>query len=153
MCHPKVQRILDKFYILIFQSDLHASRFTLGVAELVWGVTLLLPGNTFDRPTYAVMAHVGISEEIWGILWLFSSITQFYILFSGRYHEPPAVIFAGFNSILWWFVTVSMYLSVYPIPAAISGELALAISAAWIWIRTGWIPQIRDPRGFYEVKS
>lgn len=133
-----VCKVLYKVALL---SDLHASRFILAVAELIWGITLLAPGNTFGRPTYTIMAHVGLSEEAWGIIWLISSAIQFYIVYTGRYHNHVSVIFAGFNSMLWWFVTISMYLSVSPIPAAISGEAALAVSAAWIWVRSGWIPR------------
>jgi hypothetical protein len=134
-----------RIYNLVFHCDLHASRFILALAELVWGCTLLAPGDTFGRPTYLVMANV-MSEECWGSVWVLSALIQFYILYSGKYHSRFAVIFAGFNSVLWWFITVSMYLSVNPIPAAISGELALAISAAWIWIRSGWVAQIKEDK-------
>jgi hypothetical protein len=129
-----------KLLRLAFFSDLHATRFSLAVAEFLWAITLFIPGDTFSRPTYAIMSLTLPSEELWGIIWLFSSITQFYILISGNYHDRAAVIFAGFNSILWWFVTISMYLSVTPPPAAISGEAALSVGAAWIWIRSGWVP-------------
>lgn len=126
---------------LVLFSDLHGTRFTLALAEFIWSLSLFWPGATFGRPTYAAMQHTHISEEIWACIWLFSAITQFYILFSGKYHSMPAVIFAGFNSILWWFVTIGMYLSVYPPPAAIGGEAALCVGATWIWVRSGWIPR------------
>lgn len=132
--------ICRKLLRLAFFSDLHGARFTLALAEFIWAVSLLWPGDTFDRPTYLVMKHVIPSEEVWGLIWLFSAMTQFYILISGKYHDKPSVIFAGFNSILWWFATISMYMSVYPPPAAISGEAALSVAAAWIYIRSGWIP-------------
>ena len=135
-----MKRACNRVMKLILFSDLHATRFSLGIAEFIWAITLLWPGDTFGRPTYKIMQHVMPSEELWGLIWLFSSVTQLYILFSGKYHAMPSVIFAGFNMILWWFVTVSMYLSVFPPPAAISGEAALAMAATWIWIRSGWIP-------------
>lgn len=125
---------------IAFYSELHATRVLLSIAELLWAFTLFMPGDTFSRPTYAIMAHTLPSEELWGLIWLFSGVTQMYIVFSGHYHERPAVMFAGFNSILWWFVTISMYLSVSPLPAAISGEAALSLGAAWVWARSGWIP-------------
>lgn len=128
----------NRMHFLIFHSDLHATRFFLAIAEILWAITLLLPGDTFSRPTYCVMAHVLRSEEIWGTIWLFSGLMQFYILISGKYHDRFAIAFSCFNSILWWFIVVSMYLSVSPLPAAISGETALAIAAATIFIRTGW---------------
>lgn len=129
---------------LILYSDLHATRFTLGLAELIWAVSLFWPGDTFGRPTYTAMKHTMISEEIWGCIWLFSALTQWWILYTVRYHQSTSVLFACANSILWWYVTLGMYLSVYPPPAAIGGELALCVAATWIWIRSGWIPKGDD---------
>lgn len=122
---------------ILFFSDLHATRFTLGMAEIIWAVTLMWPGNTFSRPTYTSMSHV-MSEEAWAFVFMLSGITQWVVLASGRYHERFPMIFAAWNSTLWWFVCITMYMSVYPPPAAISGELALAIAALWVFIRTGY---------------
>jgi hypothetical protein len=135
-----MSKIMNRYLRLAFYSDTHVVRFLLMLSEITWGVTLFWPGDTFGRPTYAVMSHTIPSEEIWAAIWLFAGITQFYILTTGGYHDRAAVIFAGFNTILWWFVVISMYLSVSPIPAAISGELALAVGASWVYIRSGWIP-------------
>jgi len=125
---------------IMFYSDLHGVRFTLGLAEFIWFISLVMPGDTFDRPTYTLMRHFMPAEEVWAAIFLFSAITQFYILATGKYHERTAVIFSGFNSILWWFVVISMYLSVSPLPAAISGECALAFAASWVYVKSGWIP-------------
>jgi hypothetical protein len=122
---------------IVFYSDLHGTRFLLGVAELLWFVTLLMPGDTFSRPTYLIMSHV-MSEEAWAFLFAMSGITQLTIVFTNNYDSKFAVTFAGWNSVLWWYVVLSMYLSVAPPPAAISGETALAIGAAWVFIRSGF---------------
>lgn len=119
-----------------FRSDLHGVRMLLAMSELIWAVTLFWPGDTFGRPTYSVMAAVA-PEWLWGLIFLATAVVQWRILISGHYHGRFAVSFAAFNSLLWWFVVVSMYLSVYPPPAAISGELALAFGAAWVWVRSG----------------
>lgn len=129
-----------KLLRLAFFSDLHGMRFTLSLSEFLWGITLLAPGDTFSRPTYLVMSRICPIEELWGMVWLLTSLIQFYILITGEYHTKFAVAFAGFNSIFWWVVTISMYLSVSPIPAAISGEAALSVAAAFIFIRSGWLP-------------
>lgn len=121
---------------ILFYSDLHGTRFMLGLAELLWAASLLWPGDTFDRPTYHLMALAG-REEFWALIFGLSAVTQFSILVRGDYHSTFATIFAGWNSVLWSFVVVSMYLSVYPPPAAISGETALALGAGWVWIRSG----------------
>lgn len=129
---------------LVYGSDLMATRFLLGVAELLWAATLLWPGDTFGRPTYHGMQQM-FNEETWGFIFLFSSFMQFQILANRNFHNALAVTFAGWNSLLWIFCVVSMYMSVYPPPAAISGELALALGASWVFVRSG-SPAIKTER-------
>lgn len=131
-------RFASRLFQIAFYSDLHASRFALALAEFIWAVTLLWPGDTFGRPTYHIMSQV-MTEEAWGALFLLTSVLQFSILMEGRYHSRFAIVFACYNAVMWWFVCVSMYMSVFPPPAAISGELALAFAASWIWIRSGYV--------------
>lgn len=128
----------SRFYNLFFHSDLHATRFTLAVAEMIWAVTLFWSGDTFNRPTYAEMSRIAI-EEVLAIVFAFSSVTQFSIAMTGDYHSKFSTYFAGWNFALWLYVTISMYMSVFPPPAAISGEAALTLAAAWIWVRSGHI--------------
>jgi hypothetical protein len=131
------QRRLDRFGEVIFDSDMVGVRCVLAMAEFVWAVTLLWPGETFGRPTYHLMAMVG-REEWWGFLFLLTAWTQWQIVMLGEFHSRFARVFAGWNAFLWVFVCTSMYFSVYPPPAAISGESALALAASWILIRP-WI--------------
>jgi hypothetical protein len=127
---------------LIYGSDLLATRFLLGIAELTWALALFWPGDTFGRPTYHVMAQVA-SETAWAWIFLVTSFIQFQILWSGHYHTRTAIIFAGWNCNLWFFTVLAMYLSVYPPPAAISGELACALGSVWVFIRSG-VPAIKS---------
>jgi hypothetical protein len=121
---------------IAFYSDLHGTRFLLALAELVWAVTLFMPGNTFDRPTYTVMSHT-MPENMWAFIFMMTASFQLSILLRGDYHSRFSTYFAAWNTALWWYVVVSMYMSVSPPPAAISGELALAFGAGWVWIRSG----------------
>ena len=123
---------------LAFFSDTNASRFTLGMAELIWAVSLFWPGDTFSRPTYTAMAEL-MSEEAWGALFLATGLLQFAILIRHRFHNRYAVAFAAWNTMLWWYATISTYASVYPPPAGISGELALAITASWVLVKSGYL--------------
>jgi len=127
----------QRFESILFFSDLHGVRVILGFSELIWSLTLLWAGETFGRPTYTVMAHV-MGEEAWGLVFLVSSITQFSIVYKADYHSKFATYFAGWNLCLWLYVVISMYLSVSPPPAAISGEAGLVLAAGWVWIRTGY---------------
>ena len=133
-----MSNLFTRLVAIFFYSDLHATRFTLSIAEAIWAVTLLWDGDTFGRPTYIQMSQV-MSENAWGFVFLISSVTQASILVRGNYHSRFATYFAGWNCALWLYVTISMYMSVTPPPAAISGEAALALAAGWIWIRSGRI--------------
>lgn len=118
----------------LWDSDLIATRISLAIAEFLWAVMLLWPGDTFGRPTYKVMSHV-MSEEAWGFVFLLSAVTQLTIVMADCYYKWPSRVFAAWNAALWWFTCVSMMLSVSPPPAAIGGEIALACAAGWVWLR------------------
>ena len=133
-----MKNFISRFCNIFFHSDLHATRFTLAMAEMIWAITLFWPGDTFNRPTYTEMSRVAI-EEVWAIVFAFSSVTQFSIVMTGDYHSKFSTYFAGWNFALWLYVTISMYMSVFPPPAAISGEAALTLAAAWVWVRSGYI--------------
>lgn len=118
----------------LFDSDLVASRLIIATAEWFWFILLMWPGDTMERPTYHIMGHI-MHEEAWALLFMFSAIMQTTIVLSQSYHTLFARTFAGFNAGLWSFVVISMLLSVSPPPAAISGEISLAIASVWIWLR------------------
>lgn len=118
----------------IFDTDMTAIRICLALSEFLWAVMLLWAGDTFGRPTYTIMAHIMI-EEAWALLFLVSAVAQISIVAQEDYHSRFARYFAGYNALLWDFVVVSMLMSVYPPPAAISAEISMAIFATWIWIR------------------
>jgi hypothetical protein len=128
------QKILHAFSKSLFDTDLVASRVILAMAEFIWALLLMWPGETFSRPTYSLMSHV-MSEESWSLVFLLTAVSQTTIVLAEFFHSTFARVFAGWNAALWLFVVTSMLLSVYPPPAAISGEIALAAAAFWIWVR------------------
>lgn len=130
MYHPMYKKTSS----LIFDTDLLGTRFTLGLAEILWAITLFWPGNTFDRPTYSVLSHV-FTEEILALVFLFSGITQINIAMHNNVDHWFSRLFAGWNAALWVYVVIAMYFSIYPPPAAISGETSLACASLWIWVR------------------
>ena len=118
----------------LFDTDLTGIRCALAFSELLWAVLLFWPGNTFDRPTYHIMSHV-MTEEAWAIVFVISAMTQISVVVQEDFHSRFARYFAAYNTILWVTVVTSMMMSVYPPPAAISGEITLAIFTGWIWLR------------------
>ena len=129
-------RLIVRAAHIFFYSDLHCVRFLLAFSELVWAATLMFWDGVFARPTYGQMGKV-MSEKGWALVFLLSGITQLIVLLSGKYHDRLAVVFAGWNSTLWWYVVLSMYMPVYPPAPGISGELGMAMGAAWVFMRSG----------------
>lgn len=127
-------RAIDSITSALWDTEMVPARLLLGIAEFWWFALLIWPGETFGRPTYNGMAKV-MPEEAWALVFAVSSITQFTIVVRQDFHCWVARYFAAWNMVLWVFVVVSMLLSVYPPPAAISTEITLALAAVWIWIR------------------
>ena len=118
----------------VWDTDLIGSRLTLAFGELCWAIMLFWPEESFARPTYSHMAIVA-NEEVWGVIFLVSCVTQLTIVLLEDMHSTFARYFACWNACLWIYTVYSMLASVYPPPAAIGGEIALALSACWIWVR------------------
>ena len=132
----RAKSLFCRVFNIFFYSDLHGVRVLLAFSELLWAFTLIFWDGVFNRPTYTQMAKV-MGEHAWGLVFAVSGITQLIILLSGKYNDRMGIVFAGWNSVLWWFVVVSMYLSVSPPAAAISGECGLAVGALWVFVRSG----------------
>lgn len=130
------KQLLNRAVRIFFYSDLHCIRALLAISEFAWAFALVYWDGVFLRPTYTNMARV-MNEDAWGIVFALSGVTQLIILLSGRYHDRLSVVFAGWNSVLWWFVVTSMYMSVYPPAPGISGELGMAFGALWVFVRSG----------------
>lgn len=128
------EQYVRAFSRALWDSDLIASRLTLFLAEALWAVMLLWPGDTFTRPTYAAMSHAA-PEMVWATIYAASATIQLYIVIGESFHTRLARAFAGWNAALWVFTVVGMLGSVYPPPAAIGGEIALTVLAVWIFVR------------------
>lgn len=135
----------------LWDSDLVATRVSLAIGEFLWFAMLVWPGDTFARPTYAYMAKT-MPEEAWALLLLMSAATQITIVVTESFHTWQARIFAAWNAALWVYLVISMLLSVYPPPAAIGGEIALACAAVWIWIRPAILMRVYS-RAFRDTKQ
>lgn len=131
------QQRTERLGEVLFDTDMVGVRVLLAMSEFIWALALLWHGDTFGRPTYTIMALICV-EEVWGGIFFLTGWVQWQLILIGDFKCLTARVFAMWNSVLWVFVTVSMYMSVYPPPAAISGDTALAIAATWILIRP-WI--------------
>lgn len=129
-----MNKALDGMSRALFDSDLIASRLALFLAEALWAVMLFWPGDTFDRPTYSEMAKLA-PELVWATAFGISAVLQICIVIYRQCEYTWAHIFACCNAMLWCSSVVLMFKGVYPPPAAIGGEVALAVSALWIAVR------------------
>ena len=119
----------------LFNTPIGGTRFILGLAELIWAFSLFWPGDTFNRETYYIMSEI-FGESTWATLFLFSGSTQIWLVINNHMDDHWfSRVFSLWNSIFWCIVVASIYLSISPPPAAISGETALAIGSLWIWLR------------------
>lgn len=121
---------------VLLESNLFATRFLLGLAELIWAVSLLLPCDTFSRTAYFNMASL-LNEYEWAALFMLTAVLQFSIIGMRVIPRTFSTVFSFFNMCFWWFVVLSVYTSI-PAPAAISGDTALAIGASIVFIKAGW---------------
>ncbi len=126
--------LVESLSKVMFDSDMTNTRLTLAFAEILWAIMLFWPGETFDRPTYQAMAGM-MSETGWGFVFLISALLQTKIVVLSQQNRDWAKVFANWNAVLWVTVVVGALFSVYPPPAAVAGEIALASAAVWIWLR------------------
>ena len=129
-----MKKAIDGMSRALFDSDLIATRLALFLAEALWAIMLFWPGSTFDRPTYSEMAKLA-PELVWATAFGVSAVLQISIVIYQQCHKTWAHVFAVWNALLWWSSIGLMLVGVYPPPAAIGGEAALAVSALWIAVR------------------
>lgn len=141
MFKQKKSNLIEGCSSALFESDLIATRLSLAIAELLWAVMLLWHGNTFDRPTYFWMSQFA-NELSWALVFLGSGLYQGYIVAAQKVRSREAEVFACFNAFIWLFTIGCMLASVYPPPAAIGGEISLAVAAFWIAVRPALLKYI-----------
>jgi uncharacterized membrane protein len=118
---------------LMWDTDLIYSRFTLALAEFIWALILLMPGNTFPTSEFPKLGFM--SENIWGIIFLISGVIQTMIILYEHMHNKFARRFAMINAIMWIYLVFAILIDTYPPVAGIAAEFALMIIAVWIWVR------------------
>ena len=128
------QRAVAEMTRALFDSDLIATRLLLAFSEMCWAIMLLWPGDTFERQTYALMGQIA-PEPCWAAAFLVTAIVQYRIVSQGWHATKAAWWFSVWNSLLWVAAIGLMIKSVYPPPAAISGEVGMMVGALWICVR------------------
>ncbi|MES2697370.1 MAG: hypothetical protein V4773_28145 [Verrucomicrobiota bacterium] len=79
---------------------------------IVWGVSLMLPGNTLDGPQYAAFKRFGFTEDLWAFVFLGFGVARLTALYvNGRWPRGPLIRIAGsiFGAISWLHVSNLLY--------------------------------------------
>lgn len=95
---------------------------------------LASPGNTFDRPTYSIM-RMYANETGWEVAFLLYGLFALYILFARVYRKWLDIIISTYGCLLWMISCLSMTFAIWPLPAAISGEIVLSLASLWVLVR------------------
>ena len=119
---------------LLMRSDIEPLRFFVAVSSLLWGILLLMPGETFDRQTYALMSQMG-PELLWAAAHITHGVASVYSLLTGAKGRVIFTLDPLLGAFLWTTSGAAMMLAVYPVPAAIAPHLVGAVAAWWLLVR------------------
>lgn len=128
------QRTVTAFSKALFDSELVMLRIMLGVSELFWAILLFWPGDSFSQPYYSTINKY-IDETQLATIFMVFALTQFFIIFTEKFHCKFSQGFACFSAFLWCTTIISVFISVYPPPSQIGGEIVLMFGAVWVWLR------------------
>ena len=150
------RNLLNRINYLLWNSDLEATRFTLGISAILWGIFLLWPGSLFPsmdeiavgmgRLTYAVMAQI-MDEEWWALAWLTQGSVMLWSLATGARNTFTLITDGILGVFLWTVCVISSFivywphadfltaLMIYNPPAAMAGEVGMIFASWWVLIR------------------
>ncbi len=124
-------RALSRF---LWDNDQVSVRIAMAISEALWGVMLLIPGDTFDRQPYSVFKAIA-PEELWGAAFIATAVVQIYLILENDFYSKRSRIFGWLNAVVHAFIVGAVMFSVTPPPAALAAEISLTIMAFWIAIR------------------
>ena len=101
--------------MLLHLNDRSLEWFSASVM-LIWGITLLLPGETLSGPQYAAFNRFGLTEVFWS--WAFGCIGMARLValyINGRWPRSPLIRMAGaiFGAVSWMQVSYLLTASTY----------------------------------------
>jgi hypothetical protein len=128
------QKTVNAFSRALFDTELVMLRILLGISELFWSLLLFWPGDSFSQPYYSTISRY-ICETQLAIIFLVFALIQFFIIFTEKFHCKFSQGFAFLSAVLWCITIISVFISVYPPPSQIGGEIVLMFGAIWVWLR------------------
>ena len=128
-CWAKVWMALRSLWTAMLKNPFTMSSVFSGY---LWGFALAAPGDTLERPTYRHMAEIG-PEDMWTAIFLVTASLQLWRIFIKTTPRlfPFEYALKLWASILWMSVGVMCMASQWPLAAAMSDTLVIALFA-WI---------------------
>ena len=141
----------------LIDSPMKNTRLLIALSSLTWAVLLFWSGDLFEasRKTYAIMAQIA-SEPVWATLFLLHGILAFWTLKTSANNKLSLWGDAFLGCILWTTSTFACFIAHWPNgdfltafatynpPAAMSGELWVAIFSWWSFVRH-WADSGKEP--------
>lgn len=123
--------ILSKRYL---DKELIPLKLILGLTSSVFAISLALPGNGLVSPALSLIADTFGELVISIYFFILAGITLF-----GLYYDniKTSTVVNLANIITWSFVSISMYISMYPDVATTAAAYSVISSiATWVYIRS-----------------
>ena len=135
-------KLLNNYCKMIRHADLRVLKFVIGWASLLFGLMLLSPTVTFNRPMFSVVKHI-LPEAAWGVLFTIHGIFALYAVMCCNKSRLFAFLDHVLGSLLWTTMTIGMCFSLiyfnvtqeYSLPAATSPWITLTFCTWWISLR------------------
>ncbi len=131
--------LIGRLWYLIAYADTTQTRFFLAIVASLWVGALLLPGDSFARPTFIYMAAIaGDDAELkWTIVFAVYAAAAFYGVFARGTGSWLATVINALGLVLFSAVAWSVAtLSGVPFPAGAAAHCGIAMAAMWVLIRT-----------------
>lgn len=127
----------------LLMSPLVTTRLLIALSSLTWALLLFYPGELFtvSRKTYSIMAMIA-PEEVWGMLFAVHGVAAFWALNKCLDRRLTMILDASLGCLLWTTSTAACFAAhwtgnffTYTPPAAMSGEVWIAVFSWWYLIR------------------
>lgn len=139
--------LLGRFARLALRDDTTQTRFFLGLVAWLWVGALLVPGDSFSRPTFAYMSSIAgdYAELKWTIAFALYGFFDLWLVFYYVHAKYVSVIINTCGVLLYSSIAFAVAtLSGEPFPAGVAAHAGIALAAVWVLIRTG----VNSPTGW-----
>jgi len=139
--------IAGRLWYLVAYSDTTQTRFFLGIVALLWVAGLLVPGDSFSRPTFEYMRDMAgaDAEQKWTVAFAIYGVVNMFLVFHHVRFRGVALIVNSVGVVLFASVAFAVAtLSGEPFPAGAAAHCGVALAAIWVLVRT----HINSPPGW-----